>query len=112
MASKRKSKGLTPRIIRDGIVDEMLVSLGLLQHDLAFDQERGTGTTPKTYFAKLKECIQTLKTCRNELVSIEAQIEQMQLSVTPDAAQLEYLRDQARRIRENVFRRYEEVMAE
>ncbi len=90
----------------------MIVSLGLLQHDLAFDKERGKAKVSGAYFSKLKECIQVLKKFRNEIKNVEAQIEQVQNDPTPDPDTLEYLRGQARRIRESIYKRYEEVMGE
>ena len=87
----------------------MLVSLGLLQNDIYFDKQLGRPYS-KTLYENLRKCVQAIKKHKRELEKLESKIEGLLSMQDPDESKLEPLREKARRVRDSVYSRYEEIM--
>ncbi len=105
---KKKSsemENLKPRIIRDGLIDEMLISMALLRNQLNADPK--VQKKEQNYIIRLENTINLFKIRRDELIGLERAID-----VLPNDAekQKEELRVQAREIRDQIMSKYDDVM--
>lgn len=95
---------MKPRIIRDGVVDEMLLSLAELRTNLIADKK--AKKREEVYLKKLDVSLAMINHLREELITIEAQLD----GVSADETKV-VLRKQASDLREQIYRYYENTIA-
>ncbi len=95
---------MTPRIIRDGVATEMLRSLAELKTELIADKR--SKKREEVYLKKLDISLAMINHLREELTTIEAQLD----GVSADETKV-VLRKQASSLREQICKHYETAIA-
>ena len=96
---------LVPRIIRDGVIDEMLISIAILKKNMA--REPLLLKDEPDIISRMEDAIDEIKSLRVRLITLEDSISALPPSAS---SELESLRSQARDLRGRAFTIYEDVM--
>lgn len=105
-AKPNKGPGLKPRIIRDGVAEEMLLSLAQLEKSILSDEE--ACKLEKEFLAKLDAAFRTIRELRDKLVPLERSLD----LIPPDGRErAKPLRVKARALRDKIYEIYEDAIS-